>query len=137
MCETTNQFEETGYECERSQNPDIIKRTRPASIFNKYKHLIKPPKRKKGRDANPLFYSDDKMTWLANKWFSNSDRMPTRSQILKGIINADKYQMLKLFPKYPIGHASMDKVLENRKLAWQLLSMVSGFADEDLNVPIE
>lgn len=137
MCETTTQFEETGYETERSENPDAIKRARPSSIYNQYKHPIKPPKRKKGRDTNPLLYDTDKMTWLANKWFAMNERMPTRSQILKGIINADKHEMLKLFPRYPIGHASMDKSLVNRKTAWQLLSMVSGFSDEDLNVPID
>lgn len=45
--------------------------------------------------------------------------------------------MLKLFPKYPMGHASMDKVLANRKLAWQLLSIVSGFSECDANEPID
>lgn len=119
MCETTDKFEETGYESVRAQNPDDIKRSRPQSIYNPYKHPIKPPKRKKGRDANPLLFGDDKLNWLADKWFANNQgRMPTRSQILKGIINADKNRMLELFPKHPQGHASMDKVLQNRKLAW-------------------
>lgn len=88
-------------------------------MYNKYKHPVKPPKRKKGRENNPLLYKDEKVTWLADKWYiKNGEKNPTRSQILKGIINADKRAMLKHFPKYPIGHASMDKVLDSRKLAW-------------------
>jgi hypothetical protein len=99
---------------------------------------VKPAKRKKGRESNPLSYSDDKYTWLANQWFErNGSQPPSRSQILKGIINADKYQMLRLFPKYPQGHANMDKVLDNRKVAWQLLSIVSGFSEKDAHAPID
>ena len=50
--------------------------------------------------------------------------------------------MLQLFPKYPADHASMDKVLESRKLAWQLLCAVSGFSASsknkaDMHAPIE
>ena len=45
--------------------------------------------------------------------------------------------MLRLFPKYPVGHASMDKVLAARKLAWQLLSIVSGFSNGDANEQID
>lgn len=118
MCETTEKFEENNYETERCAKPEEHRRARPASIFNKHKHPVKPPKRKKGRDNNPLTYSDDKVTWLANQWFERNKQAPSRSQILKGIINADKAQMLRLFPKYPQGHANMDKVLENRKVAW-------------------
>lgn len=92
LCETTEKFEENGYETERVENPDEWKRTRPASsIFNKYKHPVKPPKRKKGRMNNPLLYQDDKLTWLANAWFSRNQKPPTRSQILKGVINADRH----------------------------------------------
>lgn len=137
MCETTEKFEETGFETERTQDSEQQKRVRPESIFNKYKHPVKPPSRKKGRETNPLRFDESKVTWLANEWYSHNGRMPTRSQILKGVINADKYQMLKLFPKHQIGHASMDKVLKNRKTVWQLLSMVSGFSEEDMNVPID
>ena len=100
MCETNEKFEETGFEASRCENPDEFKRTRPTSIYNQYKHPIKPPKRKKGRDTNPILYNDDMMNWLANEWYANNKRNPTRSQILKGVINADKKQMHKLFPKY-------------------------------------
>lgn len=137
LCETTEKFEENGFETERCERPEEHKRQRPPSIFNRYKQPLKPPKRKKGRENNPLLYHDDKMTWLANAWFARNQRPPTRSQILKGVINADRYQMLKLFPKYPMGHASMDKVLVNRKLAWQLLSIVTGFSECDANEPID
>lgn len=136
LCETTEKFEENGYETERCENPEEHRRARPASIFNKYKHPVKPSKRKKGRENNPLLYSDDKITWLANEWYARNQTTPTRSQILKGVINADRHQMVKLFPKYPQGHASMDKVLVARKLAWQLLSIVSGFSECDANEPI-
>ena len=83
-------------------------------------------------------FSDDKVGWLAKQWFDQNDnKAPSRSQILKGIINADKTRMIQLFPKYPQGHASMDKVLAARKLAWQLLSIVSGFSSGDANEPID
>ena len=77
------------------------------------------------------------MAWLATEWYNKNQQAPTRSQILKGVINADRMQMLRLFPKYPVGHASMDKVLAARKLAWQLLSIVSGFSNGDANEQIE
>lgn len=84
-----------------------------------------------------MLYKDESMNWLANAWFEKNQQNPTRSQILKGIINADKSFMLKQFPKYPVEHASMAKVLANRKLAWQLLSIVSGFSECDANEPID
>ena len=119
LCETTEKFEENGFETERVEKPDEHRRVRPqTSIYNKFKHPVKPPKRKKGRENNPMLYKDESMTWLANAWFEKNQQNPTRSQILKGIINADKKFMLKQFPKSPVEHASMGKVLANRKLAW-------------------
>ena len=79
LCETTEKFEENGYETERMEKPEEQKRTRPVSIFNKFKHPVKPPKRKKGRENNPLLYEDDKLTWLANQWFAKNKKPPTRS----------------------------------------------------------
>lgn len=137
LCETTEKFEENGFETERVENVDEHKRIRPTqSMYNKYKHPVKPPKRKKGRENNPLLYKDENLTWLANAWYAKNQKNPTRSQILKGVINTDKKWMLKTFPKYPKEHASMAKVLANRKLAWQLLSIVSGFSECDANEPI-
>lgn len=117
LCETTEKFEENHYETTRCDDQEQ-KRVRPASIFNKYKVPTKQPKRKKGQANNPLLYSEEKCAWLANRWYEESNALPTRSQILKGIIQTDKKQMLQLFPKYPADHASMEKVLESRKLAW-------------------
>lgn len=138
LCETTEKFEENGFETERCEKPEEHRRHRPSSVFNRYRHPVKPAKRKKGRENNPLLFHEDKLTWLANQWYErNEQKPPTRSQILKGVINADRFQMLRLFPKYPLGHAAMDKVLVNRKLAWQLLSIVSGFSECDANEPID
>jgi len=81
LCETTEKFEENQYETARSDDKDHLehKRTRPASIFNKYKVPTKQPKRKKGQANNPLLYSEENCTWLANKWYGESNALPTRS----------------------------------------------------------
>ena len=72
LCETTEKFEENGFETERCEKPEEQKRVRPPSIYNKYKHPVKPAKRKKGRENNPLLYSDDKLSWLANAWYNKN-----------------------------------------------------------------
>ena len=90
LCETSEKFEENGYETERTERPEDHKRQRPPSIFNQYTHPVKPPKRKKGRENNPLLHSEDKVAWLATEWYSKNQQAPTRSQILKGVINADR-----------------------------------------------
>ena len=90
MCETSEKFVENNIDAERITDVKDHKRVRPASIFNKYVHPLKPPKRKKGRDTNPLAFKEENMTWLADAWYERNQTTPTRSQILKGVINADK-----------------------------------------------
>ena len=90
MCETSEKFVENDIESERITEVQSHKRVRPQSIFNQYFAPQKPAKRKKGRDTNPLAFKEENMNWLADAWFAKSSELPTRSQILKGIINADK-----------------------------------------------
>ena len=71
----------------------------------------KLPKRKRGKDNNPLKYKDENLQWLARKWYSmNKNQSPNPSQLIKGIINFDKKHIQGMYPNYPQGR--MNKIKE-------------------------
>jgi len=138
-CETNEKFEDTGVVVERVVGPNVQRR-RPETIFSKAPATVGAAAvRKAGKADNPLRYDFDNLAWLAASWYkeNGSARYPSRNQVLDGIIAADKKEILRLHPRYLEGHASMDKVLETRALAWRVLCNVSGFSIRNMDAPID
>lgn len=82
--------------------------------------------------------SDENVSWLANEWIKeNGHDLPTRRQILDGIIDEDRKEILRLYPRFSETHAAVEEVLKKRALAWKTLCTVSGFSIKNMDAPIK
>lgn len=96
-------------------------------------------RRKEVKEYSPLKrLSDENVTWLANEWTKENGQnvLPTRKQILEGIIDEDRKEILRMFPRYKEAHAAVEEVLKKRAQAWQTLCAVSGFSIRNMDAKI-
>ena len=90
------------------------------------------------KDYSPIKkMSENNISWLANEWVKeNGQDLPNRSQILEGIIDEDRKEILRLYPRYSEKHAAVEEVLKKRALAWKTLCDVSGFSIKNMDAKI-
>lgn len=147
MLETSERFQENGNVVERflptkrrQHNTMIAKVFDPVTS---YKEAVVSKGRKKSKKPEMREYSpirrlsDENVSWLANEWIKeNGDKLPTRRQVLEGLIEEDKQEVLRLFPRFRETHAAVEEVLKKRALAWKTLCTVAGFSIKNMDAPI-
>ena len=77
--------------------------------------------------------SDENTSWLADEWIKeNGDVLPTRREVLEGLIEEDKQEVLRLFPRFKETHAAVEEVLKKRAIAWRTMFTVAGFSIKNM-----
>lgn len=149
MIETNERFEETGNIVQRflpaKSKQQNMKYSKVFEPMTSYKLDSKPKDQSffkrlgQQKEYSPIqVHSTDNISWLAQQWIKqNGSELPTRQQILDGIIEEDKQEILRLFPRYSQNHAAVQEVLKKRALAWKTLCAVSGFSIKNMDAPVK
>ena len=150
MVETNERFQETGNIVQRflpsKRRQQNMMYTKVFDPVSSYKVEVKSQERSLFRkketykEYSPIKrLSDENVSWLAKEWIKeNGDELlPTRRQILDGIIDEDRKEVLRLYPRYSETHAAVEEVLKKRALAWKTLCAVSGFSIKNMDAQIK